>query len=280
MKKVLLLALLLFYYFLPLQAQQREIKGVVLGKSDQAPILGVNVIIKNTTTGTATNEKGEFTLLASESDVTLIVSFIGYLTQEVVVMSSQSFIKVELVEDVKSLSEVVVTGYGISPKRALTGAVSTLSGRTAGVRVRGAAKSKAPRKIPIVETGAADALTDDGPAARARVLTAGELHDFSKWKLWEDISKNDLSEWQKHWQITALQRYTLQVLSTDGFPVIDAPIVLQGELGKILFQAKTDNTGKAELWKDLISITQSQSVTIKASIDGKTYQINQPTPFH
>src|SRR5690606_4851055 len=74
------------------------------------PLPGVNVIVKGTTIGTATDANGRYSLDVSGNDAVLVFSFIGYVTQEVVV-GNQTTIDVTLVSDVMSLEEVVVVGY-------------------------------------------------------------------------------------------------------------------------------------------------------------------------
>ncbi|MEO5603455.1 MAG: TonB-dependent receptor [Cyclobacteriaceae bacterium] len=88
-------------------------------------IPGVNIIVKGTTNGTSSDADGKYSLVVLEADAVLIFSFIGYTTQELAV-NGRSVIDVVLAEDVHSLEEVVVIGYGTQKKANLTGSVSTL----------------------------------------------------------------------------------------------------------------------------------------------------------
>ena len=97
--------------------------GIVKDKAGE-PMIGVNVLVKGTTNGTITDFDGNFTINDVPSDATLVVSYIGYLTQEV--KSGQNLIIV-LEEDNKTLDEVVVIGYGTVKKRDLTGSVASVS---------------------------------------------------------------------------------------------------------------------------------------------------------
>ena len=90
---------------------------------------GVNIIQKGTTQGTATDADGRYSLSVSEGDAVLVFSFIGYTTQEVAV-NGRSVVDVILAEDVQSLDEVVVVGYGTQRKSDLTGAVGSVKGET------------------------------------------------------------------------------------------------------------------------------------------------------
>lgn len=81
---------------------------------------GVNVLQKGTTHGTTTDADGRYSFFVAEADAVLIFSFIGYVSQEVA-LNGRSVVDVTLVEDVQSLAEVVVVGYGTQGKRELTG---------------------------------------------------------------------------------------------------------------------------------------------------------------
>ena len=83
--------------------------------------------------------------------------------------------------------------------------------------------------------------------ARAGMLTAGEVNDFAKWSLWKKYLQSTES-YQKTWGLTPRQRYTVQVKTKDGYPVANYPVQITDDKGNTLFQAITDNTGKAELW--------------------------------
>lgn len=105
-------------------AQEKNISGTVLG-DDGEPLPGVNVIIKGSTIGTITALDGTYNLNVSGSEVVLIFSYVGYNTEEVVV-GNQSIIDVTLIQDLLTLSEVVVVGYGTQKKSDITGTVASL----------------------------------------------------------------------------------------------------------------------------------------------------------
>lgn len=105
-------------------AQQRTIQGVVTSENSE-PLPGVNILIKGTTNGTTTDVSGSYTLQASQGDV-LVFSFIGYQQREVTV-GSQTTINVSMNEDMQSLSEVVIIGYGAEKKVNVIGSVETIS---------------------------------------------------------------------------------------------------------------------------------------------------------
>lgn len=106
---------------------QTIVTGTVKGEAQEA-LAGVNVVIKNTTRGTITDPEGNFSLQIPEglNNPTLVISLIGYVTQEIPV-GTQTRFTVSLVEDSQLLNEVVVTGYTAQEKQKITGAVNTVS---------------------------------------------------------------------------------------------------------------------------------------------------------
>lgn len=88
--------------------QTREVSGLVTDKSDGSSIAGVNIVVKNTGTGTATNSDGKFSIAVSTSASTLLVSFIGYTTQEVAIPES-NYVTVKLESSASELGEVVIS---------------------------------------------------------------------------------------------------------------------------------------------------------------------------
>ena len=98
--------------------QGRRVTGVVKDVTGE-PIIGANVVEKGTTNGTVTDLDGKFTLAVQDNAV-LLVSYIGYITQEIPVKGNRQ-LNITLQEDSKSLDEVVVVGYGTQKKVNLTG---------------------------------------------------------------------------------------------------------------------------------------------------------------
>jgi len=124
MKKQFYLAAFLWLCAMTTWAQNR-LTGRVTDAADNSPLPGVNVLIKGTGTGANTDSEGKFTLTSITSGGTLVISYIGYLTQEINV-GNRSNIDIALKVDTKTLSEVVVTGYGSQSKKDITGAVATV----------------------------------------------------------------------------------------------------------------------------------------------------------
>lgn len=108
-------------------AQDRTITGKVTSLDDGSGLPGVNVLLKDTDTGSITDVDGNYRLNIPAGGGSLIFSFVGFVTQEVSI-GSRSVIDIQMGSDVTQLSEVVVTGYGTQEKRTLTGSIASLKG--------------------------------------------------------------------------------------------------------------------------------------------------------
>ena len=106
--------------------QGKKVTGVVVDGTGE-PVIGANVVVKGTTNGTITDFDGNYTIEGVSANDVLLISYIGYLSQEVPV-GNQSMIKVTLKEDTQTLDEVVVVGYGTMKKSDVTGSISTAKG--------------------------------------------------------------------------------------------------------------------------------------------------------
>ena len=104
-------------------AQARQVTGQILSGEDNQPLPGASVVIKGTATGTVTDLDGKFSLSVPGDNTALMISYVGFTTQEVAV-GKESVINITLAS--ATLQEVVVTGYSIDSKRQTTGAVSTI----------------------------------------------------------------------------------------------------------------------------------------------------------
>ena len=127
--RVALVLLLLVPAISSLQAnpsQNKTVTGVVTSGTDNEPLIGVSVQVKETATGGITDIDGKFSVTA-QTGQTLVFSYIGYVTQEIKVGAS-SVINVVLKEDSEMLDEVVVVGYGVQKKKLVTGATVQVKG--------------------------------------------------------------------------------------------------------------------------------------------------------
>lgn len=171
-KTKLALMALLFFNGLQMMAQDgTTLTGTVLD-AEKVPVPGVNVVVVGTTTGTATDFDGNYTIQVNNGDV-LQFSYIGFITQNIP-FEGQSTLNVTLQEDAAQLDEVVVVGYGTRKKSHLTGAVAkvkgddiagiqaarvddALAGKLPGVLIQN--QSGAPGADPKIQIRAASSIT-------------------------------------------------------------------------------------------------------------------------
>lgn len=104
--------------------QQKRITGTIVDATGES-VIGANVVVKGTTNGTVTDIDGNFSIEADAKAI-LTISYIGYLTKEVVV-GNQKTLQIVLIDDTKMLDEVVVIGYGTQKKADLTGSVANVN---------------------------------------------------------------------------------------------------------------------------------------------------------
>ncbi|WP_073573426.1 SusC/RagA family TonB-linked outer membrane protein [Algoriphagus zhangzhouensis] len=149
-------ALLLLLVFASSAAMaQRVVTGTVLDEYDVG-LPGVSVLVKGTTTGTATDIDGKFSLNVPNDQAVLVFSFIGYATIEQAV-GNRSVVDVKLSPDEQTLTELVVTGYTIDSRRETTGAIATVD----------------PKDLTVIPTGNVE-QTLQGRVSGVTVITNGQ----------------------------------------------------------------------------------------------------------
>lgn len=195
-------------------AQSITVSGLVKSKAEQTGIPGINVLVKNSLTGTATDAQGKYSISVS-TNATLVFSGIGFITQEVA-LNNRNVLDITLQEDTKQLSELVVVGYGTQKKSDLTGSVSSISeaqfkktpvvsldnglrGRAAGVQVTstsnqpGGATTIRIRGSNSVNTGSEPLYVIDGfPVFNDNSATAGGATVGPKLNALSLINPNDI----------------------------------------------------------------------------------------
>lgn len=167
------------------------VKGRVTDEND-SPIPGANILIKGTAVGTTTDTDGRFSLEVSDEASILVISFIGFVSQEIVV-GNQTNITIALKPDVQQLGEVVVVGYGTQKKASLTGAISSVSakeisaqpvvnvgqalqGRIAGVSVT---NNGAPGEAPIIRVRGVGTINNANPLFVVDGFPTSDLNSFN-----------------------------------------------------------------------------------------------------
>ncbi len=122
--KLLFLLTFLFCNYFTIWGQSLNISGKVTSAMDNEPIIGASVLVKGTVNGTITDFDGNFQL-DMEANTTLVISFVGYITQEISI-KDQTTLNVVLDEDSKVLDDVVVIGYGTQKKADLSSSIAVL----------------------------------------------------------------------------------------------------------------------------------------------------------
>lgn len=117
--------------------------------------------------------------------------------------------------------------------------------------------------------------------ARSGTLTAGEVNDFSKWDMWQDLSKEELGAFATAWGIAPFGRYTLQLTNLSGLPIVDARVSLVSKGSTTaIFTARTDNTGKAELWLSTSNGEQARAnLSMEIEYMGTKETVKNVKPF-
>ncbi len=325
------------------QSPQVKLFGKVMDAETGDPLIGANVMVSGTKTGTITDLDGEYSLLwHQDKEVVLECAYTGFTNQKITVETLYKRV-VEVNFEMESgveLEEVVVVGYSVPlvesdnttmgstvtsedikhrPKRDVGSLAAKTSGVAVseksedltirgsrsdatyyvdGVRVKGKKSKTKKRKKEMAfmdmaspsesfafePASIAEATTLKAEAKAdisAGTLTAGEIHDFSKWELWQDIATEDLNQWESHWNFHLTDRYTVQILNKKGFPIVGASVFLEKDK-KTIWTAKTDNTGKAELWNGVFDKEKQvvKATHIKVEYMGRKHEIEQLIPFN
>ena len=166
----LLMVMLTLFVATIMQAQQITCKGNIADVSGE-PIIGASVVVKGTSQGTVSDLDGNFTIQANPN-TTLVVSYIGYVTQEV---KASDKLKITLKEDSRTLEDVVVVGYGVQKKSVVTASIAKVSADDldgkAAVRVDNALKGLASGVTVTSSSG------QPGAASQVRIRGIGTIND-------------------------------------------------------------------------------------------------------
>mgnify|MGYP001151185041 CR=1 FL=1 len=146
-------------------SQTKTITGTIIDETGE-PMIGVSVLVQGTTTGAVTDLDGKFTLEVP-ANATLVVSYIGYKTQNVKVGSQNTF-AIKMESDNEVLDEVVVIGYQTIKRKDLTGSVASVSGKTVSVMPVSNVAQAMQGKLPGVNITSQDGRPDAAISIRVR----------------------------------------------------------------------------------------------------------------
>lgn len=278
---ILLISLLLITGFIN---SQNIITGFVSDESGEA-LPGVLVQAKGTKISTLTKADGTYSININSYVNTLIFSFIGMKTTEKEITGN--ILNVIMIPESDDLDEVVVTS--ISEDASGETRKGILDSKKSGKLKRGEDRY-VPMSVYHTEESVAcdyeksDYISSDGNVdkdIRSGLLTAGELNDYGKWELWQDISDNQLKSYKTIWQMKPQERYCVQITNYSDRPVVNATVYLKTKKGDTIWTASTDNTGKAELWMNMYdSAYSSKDLFIDVRNENQSFKLNKPEKFH
>jgi hypothetical protein len=273
---------LLFSFIISTSAIAQKISGKVLNEGGKGAS-HVTVQFKNKSNAVITNTDGSFTIVAKRLPDTLVFSAAGYEPYKVIVteetIKDPNFEIVLLsTRNKAALSEVVVTaGVASEGKRYDASPYSDIA-KTTGVKIRGYSTTASGEYISGKKLFMLDSTPlKTGVIYKSGLLTAGEVNDFNKWKMWEDFQENEFKTYSDHWSLYPKQRYSLQLQNKDHIAIIGQPVFLiNKKTNDTVWSAVTDNTGKAELWADMKGLKNETDYVIVS----KGFQnINSPSGF-
>lgn len=175
--------------------QNKKVTGVVVDTNGY-PVIGANVVVKGTTNGSITDLDGKFALENVPENAILLISYIGYKSQEITV-KNQTTLNITLIEDSETLDEVIVVGYGSSVKKDLTTAVTSvkskdflqgavndamqmIDGKVAGVTVSSTAAADPNSNSSIQVRGASSLKAGNSPLIVIDGMPGGDLRNIAQ----------------------------------------------------------------------------------------------------
>lgn len=255
---------------------------------------GVTVKFTNSSNSITTKSDGTFQIFAPNLPDTLIFSAPGYEPYSVIIteknIKDPNF-EVVLLNKREMMDEVVVSSSPLAKRSMTTGSVThMMAGKTPGVTVRGLGSGGKRRDGEVKGLAAGelgktfgyvsglterDSLRITQP--RSRILTAGEVNDFTKWKRWSDYSEGEFKEHSAFWGMFPVNRYTVQLIDKNGNAAVNERVYLLSKYGAdTIFRAVSDNTGKAELWASFLDKNKGEEYIIA---DAKGNKVKRPTTF-
>lgn len=168
--------------------------------------------------------------------------------------------------DKDHLDEVHFVKYGAERKESITGAVMSTDAAVETVKEKSSSGHKGE------ET--------NSPVKKPGQLTAGEVNDFSHWEYWQGLTQEGLKIWTNTWKMEPKYRFSISIKNSQNTAVIDQKVYLmQGST--LLWSARTDNMGKAELWANPFKTKEEVHLSELTIVDEKdTVLVKNPKEFH
>lgn len=287
-------------------ANSQMIKGKVLNESGRAAAK-ITVKFTNKANSITTNADGTFKIMANKLPDTLIFSADGFESYKVVVtektVADPDFAVVLLSKRDKNgrashdfdsdgtpltadASMLSMASRGMSEGGVVRS--SSFTGTSSVKSISGDATTSSYGKIKKTSTGASkdrsyyseDSVSIEKENYATKLLTAGEVNDFSKWKMWEDYSENDFSNYSNAWKLYTNRRYCVQIQTKDRYAAVGKTVYLiDANTLDTVWMAVTDNTGKAELWGKMFLMADYKTQYI-ITCNESDIKISKPYLFH
>lgn len=261
--KIFLISVLTFNSF-QLFSQDVFMLTITVTNENGQPVGYAEILLKDSTgivrDGGFTDENGVFKKQITKQldNGTFEVKMLGYASYTRKIRRDEKIAKynVRLMNETQELHEVVVQTHRSQPELSMMVLEDRVLSIAAKRRSRNKKKeSQSASGFYIDGAGVPNAVayTDE---ENSSVLTAGEIHDFSKWKLWQDMDTTYLFRFQDKWMMYPKYRYSVQLTNNLGGAVVDEEVNLVDKKGNVVWTARTDNTGKAELWYSMFSYSK------------------------
>jgi TonB-linked SusC/RagA family outer membrane protein len=229
--------------------QTKTVKGEVYD-ANNATLPGATILVKGTTTGTTTDLEGKFTLQVPATATTLVVSFIGMVSQEVAITAEP--IKVTLLSAATDLEQVVVVGYGSKKKSLVTGSISSVKAKD----LQTTSSSRADQAIQGKTAGVMVLPTSGSPGAGSKIRIRGTNSNSNSNPLFivDGMKTGDINN------IDPGDIESMEVLKDAASSAIYGT---EGANGVILVSTKSGKSGKGVVTYDFQYGTQSVRTDMK-----------------
>ena len=249
-KMLLLTGILWLSAFSLVNAQQTKTVTGVVNDQTNASLPGATIMVKGTTTGTTTDLDGKFTLQVPSTATTLVVSFIGMVSQEVAITTEP--IKVTLNTEATNLDQVIVVGYGVKKKSLVTGSISSVKAKD----LQATASSRADQAIQGKVSGVMVLPTSGSPGAGSQIRIRGTNSNSNSNPLYivDGMKTGDINN------IDPGDIESMEVLKDAASSAIYGT---EGANGVILITTKSGKSGKGIVNYDFQIGTQSVRTKMK-----------------
>ncbi|TDN39955.1 TonB-dependent receptor [Hymenobacter sp. UV11] len=168
------------------------VKGRVVGPNNES-IPGATVVVKGTTLGTTSDESGNFSLNLPDGNATLVISSIGFATQEIAV-NGRATLTISLQNDVKALNDVVVVGYGTQRREDVTGAISSI--KAEDIRTQGSNTVQKSLQGRVAGVQIESSGGDPGSGVRVVIRGAGSLNNNNPLYIVDGVQVDNINNLQ------------------------------------------------------------------------------------